>query len=548
MPERVTSMMEGDSKMSVPPFTTTTTWQKTALRDLCARRLQNFNLLIASNRGPVEFLREGENIASHRGQGGLVTAMTSMVESVDATWVASALSCVDRQMAATDEGRHQVYLNDHEITVSLIAPGLEEYHRYYDDISNSVLWFLQHNMLNAPIHPTFDQALWDAWEHGYVKVNRLFAERLADEASRSEKAPLFMIHDYHLYLVPGLLRAYRPDALIQHFTHIAWPSPDQWRQLPPSVREPILQSLLGCDVVGFHCPRYAFNFLLSCQELLGLAIDWDQRTVSFEGRVVRVNDYPISIDPDSLWAFSEGPQVLEAESLLMNDRPLSMILQVARTDPSKNILRSFYAFEHFLQQYPEWLERVQFLGLLPTSRQTTEMYKEYLDELCQVADRINTEYGNTTWEPISLFLENDYARAIAAMKHYDVLVVNSIADGMNLVAKEGPIVNRQAGVLVISEATGATEELGDDALVVNPFDLVGMADAFYEALSLSPATRKAASAGLRRRIGENTIFRWATDQLADLVPALAKPALMSLLTPASERIAQLPTPNSEVSG
>jgi trehalose 6-phosphate synthase len=360
-----------------------------------------------------------------------------------------------------------------------------------------------------------------------------------------------MIHDYHLYLVPGMLRARFPEALIQHFTHIAWPGPDQWRQLPGAVREAILTHLLGCDIVGFHCPRYAFNFLLCCQELLGKNVNWEDRTVEHEGRAVRVRDYPISIDPDTLRDFAESPDVLAAEQALMRDRPPHMILQVARTDPSKNILRSFYAYEQFLADYPDMHGQVQFLALLPSSRQTTELYKEYLDELRQVITRINGDYGRSDWKPIDLYLENNYARGIAAMKHYDILVVNSIADGMNLVAKEGPIVNQSDGVLVISESTGAAEELGDSALVVNAFDLMGTAQAFYDALTMDRTERAAALEATREAIRRNTIFRWAHDQLEDLLPETTaptrKPGAITMMAPATADRPMSSTPQSEVS-
>jgi trehalose 6-phosphate synthase len=522
--------------MSEAAFGTAAMGQRSALNDLCARRMQGHNLIIASNRGPIEFYMEGGQLRQRRGQGGLVTAVTSMVEVTPATWVASTMSHLDLQVARAQGGRVTIDGHGQPLTVAFVEPTAHQYAQYYDQMANSVLWFLQHNITNPPIHPTFDQALWEAWHHGYVAVNQLFADKLADEAAQSDKPPIFMIHDYHLYLVPGMLRARFPEAVIQHFTHISWPSPDSWRQLPNAIREAILNNLLGCDVVGFHCARYAFNFLLCCQELLGKTINWEAGTVEHEGRTVRINDYPISIDPDSLKDFAESPDVQRVEEALMRNRPPKMILQVARTDPSKNILRSFYAYEQFLVDHPEMHGQVQFLALLPSSRQTTELYKEYLDELMQVITRINEEYGGPDWMPIELHLENDYARGIAAMKHYDVLVVNSIADGMNLVAKEGPIVNVNDGVLVISESAGAVEELGEANLVINPFDLMGMASAFHEALTMDRSERAACLAATQEAIRRNTIFRWAHDQLDDLLPAEARPGAITMMPPSQSEV------------
>lgn len=502
--------------------------QRAALKDLCGEGLGGRRLVIASNRGPVEFFERDGQVGQRKGQGGLVTAISAMIGSCETLWVAAAMTPLDARIARQQGGRVRVEVNGHGLDVSFVTPTRMQYGRFYDQISNAVLWFLQHNITNPPIHPTFDQSLWEAWEDGYVAVNRLFADHLIAQAEKDLTPPVFMIHDYHLYLVPGMLRQRFPDAPIQHFTHIAWPSPDAWRQLPAPIRESILTHLLGCDVIGFHCRRYVNNFLSTCAELLGLSVDFEAGEVTVGDRVVRVRRYPISIDPGALLAMAESPSVRAIETKLMAKRPPHLIVQVARTDPSKNILRTFHAYEHFLDQWPEWRGRVQMLGLLPLSRQTTELYKEYVDELLQVAERINREYGAPGWQPIELFLENDYPRAIAVLKNYDVLLVNSIADGMNLVAKEGPVVNRRAGALILSESAGAVDELGSASLVVNPFDLVGMAQAIHDALIMRPAERAWAHAAQREAIRANTIYRWAHDQLFDLLATSANPPMPSV--------------------
>lgn len=493
--------------------------QRAALKGLCGKGLGGRRLIIASNRGPVEFYEHNGVVAQRKGQGGLVTAISAMIGACETHWVAAAMTALDARVARQHGGRVHVEVNGQGLDVSFVTPTRTQYARYYDQVSNAVLWFLQHSITNPPIHPTFDQSLWEAWEDGYVAVNRLFAEHLAAQSELEERPPVFMIHDYHLYLVPGMLRQRFPDALIQHFTHIAWPAPDAWRQLPGPIRESLLTHLLGCDVIGFHCKRYVNNFLATCVDVLGLPVDVEAREVVVGERRVQVRHYPISIDPAALLALADSATVRGIEARLLARRPPQLIVQVARTDPSKNILRSFHAYEHFLDQWPEWRGRVQMLGLLPLSRQTTELYKEYVDELLQVAERINRESGAPGWQPIELFLENDYPRAIAALKNYDVLVVNSIADGMNLVAKEGPVVNRRAGALILSESAGAVDELGAASLVVNPFDLVGMAQAYHDALTMRPAERSWAHAAQREAIRANTIYRWAHDQLQDLLVA-----------------------------
>ncbi|MNY17222.1 Alpha,alpha-trehalose-phosphate synthase [UDP-forming] [compost metagenome] len=198
---------------------------------------------------------------------------------------------------------------------------------------------------------------------------------------------------------------------------------------------------------------------------------------------------------------------------------------MARTDPSKNILRSLKAFELFLDQHPQYHGKVRFWGVLPASRQGAKGYRDYLDRLKAKAEAINRRFKRWGWEPVSFTFDNHYARAIAVMKHYDVLLVNSLADGMNLVAKEGPIVNQRKGVLLLSETAGACEELSEGALSINPYDLVGMADALKQALTMPMPQRERLQGLLRRRIHANPVFRWVHAQLSDIAEAQAAPRL-----------------------
>lgn len=510
--------------------------QRAALAELARETFAESRLILASNRGPMEFKVDAESgaLTMARGQGGLVTALNALLDATSASWVACALGDGDRAaLAQAENGVLTVPAFAQPLRLRLLTPSEDAYAGYYDAISNAVLWFVQHGIVNAPVHPSFDAELWRAWDEGYVQVNKLFAAALAQEADSDPRRPLYLIQDYHLYLVPGMLREQRPDAHIQHFTHIAWPAPDAWRALPGRIRESILTGMLGADVVGFHCERYALNFLMTVQDVLGASVDFAARTISWEGREVRVRAYPIAVDPLQLSTLADGPAVASAAESLGVDPETKLVLQIARTDPSKNILRTFYAFDTFLASYPEWVGRATLLGLLPASRQSTEVYKEYFDELRQVAVRINADYGTPEWTPIRLYFENDYPRAVAALKRYDALVVNSIADGMNLVAKEGPIVNERAGSLLLSEGAGATEELGAGALVVNPFDLVGMAEALHAALATPLPERQARQARLREVLDSNTIFRWANDQIAEALAATrAKAALRHTWAPA----------------
>lgn len=502
---------------------TTSGWNpsdyRAAIEDLCRDDLGGVNLILASNRGPVEFRREPDGRTFYRrGQGGLVTAMNSMVEVVDTTWVASPLSPDDIEVAKQHGEQLMVPMGDRRLHLAFVNSESECFREFYDEISNSLLWFLQHGITNAPEHPEFDEQTWKAWE-SYRKVNMAFAECIAAEAKRSKRMPVVMIQDYHLYLVPLFLRRILPQAIIHHFTHISWPCADAWRQLPGSIREELLASLLTCEVVGFHTPRYAKNFLQTCEDLMGLTVDLRNRCADYQGRTVHVRAYPISIDPDELRTFAQSPSVQEHEQQLFDARIHQTInfVQVARTDPSKNILRSLKAFDLFLNRHPQYHGKVRFWGILPASRQGSDRYRDYLEKLKATSDSINKRYRRWNWQPIEMYFGNSYARAIAVMKHYDVLLVNSIADGMNLVAKEGPVVNQRAGVLLLSETAGACEELGDGAICLNPYDLVGTADALKRAIAMPLPQRERLQGILQARIQENPLFRWVYAQLVDVL-------------------------------
>lgn len=480
--------------------------------------LGEMNLILASNRGPVEFRREPDGRINYaRGQGGLVTALSSLVEVLPATWIASPLSKVDAEVGAQYGSRLAIPMGDQRLRLAFVKSDAERFHGYYDVMANSLLWFVQHGITHASEDPDFDEGVWKAWE-AYREVNRQFAMGIAQVARTKPQRPLVMVQDYHLYLVPLFLRALLPHAFIHHFTHISWPGPEAWYHFPAAVREELLQSLLSCDLVGFHTPRYVQNFVATCTQLLGVAAGSDR--VSYQGRMVAVRSYPISIAPEELRAFAASEPVLRFDaSLAMQDT--FNIVQVARTDPSKNLLRSLKAFELFLNRHPQFDGKVRFWGMLPASRQSADCYRRYLDRVKSEAHTINKRFRRRSWTPIELVFDNSYARAIAAMKHYDVLLVNSLADGMNLVAKEGPIVNQRSGVLLLSETTGAFDELGDGALVLNPYDVVGTADAFYQALTMPLPQRRRLLSLLRRQIESHSIYRWASEQLSDVLGACA---------------------------
>jgi len=290
------------------------------------------------------------------------------------------------------------------------------------------------------------------------------------------------------------------------------------------MRDPLLRGLLGCDVVAFHTTRFAHNFLACAQDVLGLEVDLRRGTVTVptaDGgtRTVAARAYPISVDVESVEKLAAAEEVsghcraLES-AYLDDDRQL--IVRVDRTDPSKNIVRGFRAFGILLDQHPELRGRVTFLASLMPSRTDVPEYADYLAQVGGVVAEINARHHMEGWQPIDLRLQEDMTFAIAAYQLADVLVVNAVNDGMNLVAKEAVLVNSRDGVLLLSENTGAHEELGAQALTVHPFDLQQQADAMYEALTMDPAERKARLAGAADVVRANDVQRWLDSQLEDL--------------------------------
>jgi trehalose 6-phosphate synthase len=478
--------------------------------------------LVASNRGPVTFTRDrsGELVA-RRGAGGLVTALTAAIQSTGGLWVASAMTPEDREAAAaTPNGRLDVAIDDTKHGLRLLSVDPETYERFYDGVSNQVLWFLHHSLWNLPYDPSFDTGTRDDWR-AYREVNEAFARALAEEMDRSPADVL--VQDYHLSLTPGAVRALAPQARIAYFHHIPFGGTVHMRLLPQWMRRELVTGLLGADLIGFQTPRWAESFLASCREVEGATVDVRRRTVRWEDRVVHVGVYPITIETGSLRELAASPQVAARRETLEHDLAgRRMLLRVDRTELSKNILRGFQAYEAFLRAYPGWRARVTFLALLNPSRQSLPEYRTYLEECRHTAERINEELGEPGWRPIDLRINDDFTEVVAAYTSYDALMVNAILDGMNLVAKEGPLLNQRDGVLLLSRTTGAFAEMGRHALGLDPLDVAATADAINAALRMPAAERARRAAGLRRAAEAGSPAGWVDRQLADLDRAAAR--------------------------
>lgn len=477
-------------------------------------------IVIASNRGPFSF-KEQENgeFLTTRGAGGLVTALSALAEQHDVLWVAAALSEGDIAWARANPD----IANVQGINLKLIITDEEVYDQFYNKISNPLLWFIQHQLWDSPRNPRIDEDTWDAWRNGYTVINKQFAEAIAEAVESVSRPVVVFPQDYQLYLVPKYLREQLGDKIqIQPFIHIPWPSPDAWRMLPSVMREGILSSLLASDRVGFQTESDAFNFIQTCRFYLNNAHTYGSRvSINYQGRKTESRTYPISIDVEKVRALSNDPQTNiwknQIAGLVGGSR---LILRTDRVEPSKNILRGLEAYRTLLATHPEHIGKVQMVALLVPSRMEVNEYQSYLREIMAEAGFINADYGDGVWEPVRVILGDNYYRALAAMELFDVLLVNPIADGMNLVAKEGALINSRNGVLVLSEHAGAFYELGEHTLAVSPFDIYSTAEALHQALQMPEDERRTKSQALKELIEKADVRQWFYNQVEDALAAL----------------------------
>lgn len=471
-------------------------------------------LVLVSNRGPVTYQDDG---SVKRGTGGLVTALTGLASHRDAVWIASTMTEADERAAAEQSGKAaEVEAPDGgTYHVRLVASDPEAYDRFYSVFANPMLWFIQHYLWDQSNAPDIRRHEVDAFYDGYNVVNRDLADAVLDEIEGLSE-PVVMVHDYHFYTLPAMVREARPDVFLHHFMHIPWSQSDSWRVLPNAIREEIFRGVLANDIVGFHTKSYRRNFLQCCVDLMGLEVDMDRGVVFFEDREVWVRAYPLPIDHVATRKLAERERVHEFEQRLLQRRRDFSILRVDRADLSKNVLRGFTGFDIFLEQHPEFSERITFTAQLMPSRTDVPEYAEYLERIEALVAVVNHRHGTPDWMPIDLKLRDDLEEAVASYKHYDVIMVNAMFDGMNLVAKEAALVNERDGVSILSENTGAHEELGEWSLTVNPFDVQELADSLHTALTMDAGERRRRAEGLKETLTSRDPGDWIDAQVADI--------------------------------
>lgn len=452
-------------------------------------------MIVVSNRGPFRFAQNPDDtFTAHRGSGGVVSAlMPLLADREDATWIAAAIGADDRNAVAAGTptptgGVHAQLL--------ALDPRVSRLH--YDVVSNGVLWFLHHGLFDLARRPRFDRRFREAWE-GYVTVNRAFADAVIDVAADSDTV---LVQDYQLTLVPHMVRERRPDLRVVHFTHTPFCGPSSVRILPEYVAHAMCASMASVTT-GFHTDRWARAFRASTQEVLG-------RDTAIG------HTFASSFGPDpSVLASEVADTEVEAEVAKLQERvgDRQLIVRSDRMELSKNIVRGFLAYDLLLEEHPELRERVTFAALVNPSRESLPEYLAYRNEVEQAALRVNERWGTADWEPVILDQRDNYARSLAGLVCSDVLLVNPVRDGLNLIALEGPLANRRDGVLCLSREAGAHDEMHHACLTVHPFDVVQTAASLHEALVMDGTERARRAGEMRAHAQANPPAAWLEELL-----------------------------------
>ncbi|HEX9039153.1 MAG TPA: trehalose-6-phosphate synthase [Ktedonobacterales bacterium] len=500
-------------------------------------------VIIVANRGPVNFERDAETgaLVGEPGAGGVVSGLLAATRGRKVTWIALAMTDADREFAQIYAGKPAPTLQDYpNVALRLVDAPKDIYQRSYDGISNRVLWFTQHYLLQPGVSPVNARAMAD-WEEGYVAVNELVAHATLTELQLiGERTPV-LFQDYHLYLAPSMVRESLPLARLAHFVHIPWPEPRYWELLPETMTHDIFAGLAANDVVGFQTERDAHNFLDGARRFLpdtdllarpsgdGAASHIPEAgTLLVEGRRMSARAYPIAATPAEVFAQANGHASPETDELLSQARPTpdhKIILRVDRVEPTKNIITGFRAFERLLTEHKRLRERVTFVALLVPSRQGLPEYRAVMRETREIIERINARFSTPNWRPIIALFGNDRGRALAMMREYDALLVNPLIDGMNLVVKEAALVNERAGVVVLSRTAGAYEQIGQYVLGVPPTDVNAIANALYDALTMPRRQRQALATELVGSLMRESAARWLDAQVRDLLAQTNRPRL-----------------------
>lgn len=446
---------------------------------------------MVSNRGPLSLRWDGDELVARRGAGGLVSGIAPLIAGTSTIWIAAAMSDADR--AAASDAPIEI----DGFRVQLLALDPTDYRLAYDVVCNATLWFAYHGLWALAREPSFGPEWAEAWG-AYERVNGAFADAVALSAPAGAAV---LVQDYHLTLVGGLLAERRPDLRTVHFSHTPFATPDWLGVLPETSQRALLEGMAGYHACGFHTQRWADAFEACCEQVLG------RETTSFVS--------PLAADENDIRGVAESEACSHALAELdATVGDCKLIARVDRIELSKNLLRGFAAYDELLTTRPEWRERVVFAAFVYPSRLGLEAYATYRRDAERCAADINERWGTPGWTPVLYDDSDDFPRSVAALRRFDALLINPIRDGLNLVAAEGVLVNERAGVLILSTEAGIAAQLGDQAIMVNPFDITGTADALHRALTMGLDERTVHADQLRKVVSARTPADWLSDQIA----------------------------------
>jgi trehalose 6-phosphate synthase len=484
-------------------------------------------LLVASNRGPLSFAMAPDgSLSARRGGGGLVSGLmpglSALAAQAEVLWICAALSDADRAAARQDPDGRRFGIDGASPGASPsggrtavrtldIPSGIFE--GAYNAIANATLWFVQHMMFDTPVQPWFGPSFRQDWR-SYETYNDAFAQALEQGVTTAPDQARVLVQDYHLALVPRMLRDRVPGVRIAHFSHTPWAPVDYYRILPDENGRAVLDGILGADHAGFLSQRWASAFLDCCEALLGAQVDRDTQRVIHRGHVTSVGVHPLGVDAPALRERAHAADVqANADALAELAGNRKIIVRIDRTELSKNILRGLAAYRELLATRPEWRGQVVHIAFAYPSRSSVPGYREYTEQVERLAAEINAEFATPDWLPLVLEVKDDYPRSLAACRVADVLVVNPIRDGMNLVAEEGPVLSDRHCALVLSREAGAASLLGSDALLVNPYDISATASALHQALSMPDDDRRRRCVALAKAAASHAPSTWLSAQL-----------------------------------
>jgi trehalose 6-phosphate synthase len=480
-------------------------------------------LLVASNRGPLSFTMDADgSLSARRGSGGLVSGLlpglSSLPGHAEVLWICAALSDADRAAARQDPDGTRFALeaagpSAGRTAVRALDIPADTFQAAYNAVANATLWFVHHLLFDTPVEPRFGPAFRRDWQ-SYVVYNEAFAHAIAAGATAAPVTAQVLVQDYHLSLVPRMVRDMVPGIRIAHFSHTPWAPVDYYRILPDDIGRAVLDGILGANHAGFLCQRWADAFLDCCEALLGAQVDRAAQRVIHRGHVTSIGIHPLGVDAPALRERALAADVQEhVDALTTAAAGRKLIVRIDRTELSKNILRGLAAYRELLTNRPELRGQVIHVAFAYPSRSSVPGYREYTEKMLQMAAGITAEFGTSDWDPLILEVKDDYARSLAAGRVADVLVVNPIRDGMNLVAEEGPVLSDHGSALILSREAGAAALLGSDALLVNPYDVSATANAMHQALLMPDDERRRRCTAMAAAAAAKSPGQWLIAQL-----------------------------------